>query len=181
MSPRPRQGCLGGPFRVCDVLAGDNLLSLRNGADCSSLIASREPRVGTSLSPTRPSLRYGDFMHLSALLASDPGVHPPTSSSSLGSPDNPPPAPAPDPFSLGIHCSQPLKPFTFGTQEFRPPAPPPQGTCGLAYSPCSPKTTVQLSCDLQPLFFYLRNGLTLETRARASGTWWALCDPSSCR
>lgn len=124
-------------FRVCGVLAGDNLLSLRNGADCLSLTASRELRVGTSLSLTRPSLRYGDFEHPSAPLPSDPEVHPPTSFSSL-LPQESRPA---DPFSL-LHNSQALNPFTFGTQEFRPPVPPPLGTCGLAHSPRSAKTTV---------------------------------------
>ena len=109
----------------------------RNGADCWSLTAFRAALAETSLSPTRPSLRYGDFMHLSAPPPSDPGV-------------------------------QALRPL--GIQEIGPPAPPPQGNSSLCpwSGRLDSETTSQPSCDFGPLFFHLRNGLALETVARAS-------------
>ena len=53
-----RQGrLLGHPISTAIWEVVITLLSLRNGADCSSLTAFREPLEGTSLSPARPSLR----------------------------------------------------------------------------------------------------------------------------
>lgn len=73
-SPLSTPGCLLASEKAAGMAHSDaarcqpviTCSSIRSGTDCSSLIAFREPRAGTSLSPARPSLRYGDFLCLSA-------------------------------------------------------------------------------------------------------------------
>lgn len=105
----------------CDTGTGDLLLSLRNGVDCSSSTAFREPLEGTSRSPARPSLRYVGFLPVS-----------PSPPQTLESIPQPPPPPsgvrAPCPFSLGIHISQPPKCFCLWDPGAQAPVLPSSGT-----------------------------------------------------